>query len=431
MGGFAVRQDLPVAGRSGPVVFCGYPPTPGGAIVSRGRPFHADVWWIAFSAFFADLGYQMVIAGLPLFLVLSLRQPVWVFGLATAVGYGPGALLAYLGGRVADRVGRRRVAIWGNAFIPLLSFTGLVASAPAAIACFATGWWARNFRTPARRAMLVEVVDPADRSRAFGLLHALDVGGGLLAALAVVVLVGARVPFAAIFLVTLVPLAVSTLCLLRTRRTGDGARTAGGGAPAAGAERQRPQGQGLRLYRGVMAAAALYGFSSYSLGFPILTVAQGTGAPALGALAYALFLGVSALVGLAAGSRRQAGGPTLALLGYLVAAAGSAALAVAYHTHAGIAGLYAAVAVLGVALGVVETLEPTLIARVTPAGTTAAGMGSLTAARSAGLLIGNLVMGALYVFGPVYSYGYAAAVAILAAIVLLVASAGSVKAPAT
>ena len=47
-------------------------------------------------------------------------------------------------------------------------------------------------------------------------------------------------------------------------------------------------------------------------------------------------------------------------------------------------------------------------------------MGALTAARSMGLLIGNLAMGFLYVASPVYSYGYASLVALLAAMVLLV-----------
>lgn len=40
------------------------------------------MWRIAFSAFFADLGYEMVVTGLPIFLVLSLGAPVWVYGVA-------------------------------------------------------------------------------------------------------------------------------------------------------------------------------------------------------------------------------------------------------------------------------------------------------------------------------------------------------------
>ncbi len=396
----------------------------GSAAAIRPAPFHRDVWWIAFSAFFADLGYQAVIAGLPLFLVLSLRAPVWVFGLTTALSYGPGALIGYLGGRLGDRIGRRRVSIIGNSLIPLLSLTGLPAAAGGAVALFAGGWWARNFRTPARRAMLTEVVSPQDRSRAFGLLHALDVGGGLLAALGVLALLAAHVAFRYIFLLTIIPLALSTACLVATRA---------GAAPVRPETRSDPRdaarGAGKRantaLYRGVIIAAALYGFSSYSLGFPILTVAQGARSGVVGVGAYAVFLGVSALTGLAMGRRRNAGGVALALLGYVTAAVGSLGLALAYGLHGGWVGFYAAVAVLGVALGVVETLEPTLISKVTPEARTSGGMGSLTAARSLGLLVGNLAMGFLYVASPVYSYSYACGVAVLAAIVLLVVLASS------
>jgi MFS family permease len=87
--------------------------------------FDRDVWWISFSAFFADLGYQAVIAGLPLFLVLTLGAVDWLFGLATALAYGGGALVAHGGGRLGDRAGHKRVAVLGNSLIPLLAFTGL------------------------------------------------------------------------------------------------------------------------------------------------------------------------------------------------------------------------------------------------------------------------------------------------------------------
>ncbi len=388
-----------------------------GSAAARPTPFHRDVWGIAFSA---DLGYQMVIAGLPLFLVLALRAPTWVFGLTAALSYGPGAFIGYLGGRLGDRIGRRRVAILGNSLIPLLSLTGLPAGAAGAVALFAGGWWARNFRTPARRAMLTEVVSQEDRGRAFGLLHALDVGGGLLAAIAVLALVAAHVPFRYIFLLTVIPLAASTACLVATRA---------GSAPVPNERRTgthdvvhgEHQRRNSALYRGVIIATALYGFSSYSLGFPILTVAQESHSGAAGVGAYAVFLGISALTGLAMGRRRGAGGVALALLGYVTAALGSLGLALAYGLHGGSLGFYGAVAVLGVALGVVETLEPDHMSKVTPETRTSGGMGALTAARSVGLLIGNLAMGFLYVVSPVYSYGYASAVAVVAATVLLVA----------
>ncbi|EQD39819.1 hypothetical protein B2A_06643 [mine drainage metagenome] len=39
-----------------------------------------DVWGIAMSAFFADLGYQAILAVFPLYLVLHLGAPIWLYG---------------------------------------------------------------------------------------------------------------------------------------------------------------------------------------------------------------------------------------------------------------------------------------------------------------------------------------------------------------
>ena len=388
----------------------------------RHYDFGPEVWKIAFSAFFADLGYQVVIAGLPLFLVLDLKGPTWVFGLATALAYGPGAIIGYLGGRLGDRVGRKRIAVLGNALIPLLSFTAVVASIASAIGLFVTGWWARNFRSPARRAMLTEVVKPEQEAQAFGLLHALDIGGGLLAALCALLFVFLGGSFRIIFLLTLLPLIVSTILVGSVRA---------GRKPRAPAETQSAEGseatpRDLRLYRAVLVASALFGFSFYSLGFPILTAAESAGgaaphAEAAGILAYVLYLGVSAPTGLLAGGARRAGSWTLALWGYLAACIGSVVLAI-FGAAGGSLGLYAGVVILGLALGVVETLEPTIVSRVTPSVRKSRGMGALTAARSIGLFCGNLVMGLLYHFGPGYSYGYAALVALAAAVILASAS---------
>ena len=380
----------------------------------------ADVWRIAMSAFCADLGYQAVLAVFPLFLVLRLHAPVWVYGLTTAAAYGVGALSGYVGGRVGDRTGRKRVAVWGNAFIALMALPGLAAGAFQAAALLVVGWWARNFRTPPRRAMLTEVVAPPDRGRAFGFLHALDVGGGTLAALYAFIMVAVHISLRTVLLVTLVPLLASTAVLATTRAGRQRGPQAGNAADAAPAAPPAQRRADLAVYRGVLLAAALYGFSAYSAGFPILTVAQGTHDPALGVLGYVLFLGVSALTGLWIGARRWEALRALPLLGYLAAALGSAGLGVSALLHLGLGGLYPAMAVLGFALGIVETLEPTLVARVTPARTASGGMGSLTAARSAGLFVGNLALGLLYLIGPAYAYGYAAVLALGATATLLI-----------
>lgn len=377
------------------------------------RWLHRPVWLIALSAFTADLGYQAVLAVFPLFLVLDLKQPVVLFGVATAVAYGPGALVGYVGGRVGDRVGRKKAAVWGNAFIPLLSLVGLVGSTWESIALLALGWWARNFRSGPRRAMLTEVVAPKDQGKAFGFLHALDIGGGTLAAVLAFVLLLSGAGFRLILLLTLIPLVASTIFLLPVRA---GLRPVRSETPT---PRPVASSADLSVYRGMLVATALYGFSSYSAGFPILTIARSAHSSALGVLGYVIFLGVSAGTGLLAGKMVGDRVSHLALWGYLAGAVGSAWFVASVLLGGGDVGMYIGMAILGWGLGFVETLEPTIIAQLAPADKTSGGMGSLTAARSAGLFLANIILGLLYHFGPAYAYGYATVLAAAGCVVLL------------
>jgi len=408
-----------------------------------------DVWAISLSAFFADLGYQAVLAGFPLYLVLTLHQPVWEFGLASAVSYGGGAVFSYAGGRIGDRVGHRTLALAGNSFIPLLSLCALVASPAWAIGLLTGGWWARNLRSPSRRVMLVDAVpEERHRSSAFGFLHGLDVGGGALAGVYVLIAVTQHVAFRWIFLATAVPLVVSTLSLSRVKvgrvaaasaprvSPGSPAAPAAPGPPAppaapaprapSGADHQdmpnpAPPPPGTRP---LLAAAALYGFTFYSVGFPVLTVAQGSGRLVDGLGAFLLLQATSAATGYILGGRLGQGPASqftrLGLLGYLGAAVGAGLMAAGYGAHLGLAVLYLGVTVIGFSLGIVETLEPTAMSVFRTGAGAGRGMGALSAARSIGTFVANLAMGLLYGLGASYAYGYAAVLATAAGIVVLV-----------
>ena len=311
-----------------------------------------EVWAISGSAFFADLGYQAVLAGFPLFLVLSLHQPVWEYGLASALSYGGGALFSYAGGRIGDRVGHRKLALAGNCAIPLLSLCALVANPAWAIGLLTGGWWARNLRSPSRRVMLVEAV-PAEehRSAAFGFLHGLDVGGGALAGVYVLVALSDHVPFRWIFLATAVPLVVSTISLSRAHVGGPRPRAAPGppepssrptGEPGPQSEPgpDEPGDPPPPGARALLGAAALYGFTFYSVGFPVLTVAEGSGRLLAGIGAFLVLQAISALTGFVLGGHLGTGPAAqftrLGLLGYLGAATGAAILATGYAGHLGL-----------------------------------------------------------------------------------------------
>ena len=365
-----------------------------------------DVWAISLSAFFADLGYQAVLAGFPLYLVLELHQPIVLFGVASALSYGGGTLFSLLGGRLGDRLGHRRVALLGNSLIPLLSLSALSTSPSVSIGLLTGGWWFRNLRSPSRRVMLTEAVpDGSARNSAFGFLHALDVGGGALAGVWVLAALSAHLPYRWIFLATAAPLLLSTLALSRART---GKRVPH--PPAAlvpGPPRPPLPGAGALLL-----AAALYGFTFYAVGFPILTVAQGGGGAVAGIGAFLLFQAVSAATGYALpgflGSTLARRFRELAWLGYGGGALGALLLAFGYGLHLGLATLLPGVAVLGFGLGVVETLEPSLMSFLRPGAAAGRGFGALAAARSWGVFVGNLLMGLLYGVAPQLAYIYAA-----------------------
>ena len=74
-----------------------------------------NVLLISFSAFFSDMGYQAVLAVLPVLLVLHFHAPVYVYGIIMGISYGLGAFFGYIGGRLSDIYGRKKIAIIGNA----------------------------------------------------------------------------------------------------------------------------------------------------------------------------------------------------------------------------------------------------------------------------------------------------------------------------
>lgn len=381
-----------------------------------------NVWAISGSAFFADLGYQTVLAGFPLFIVLVLHAPVWEYGLASALSYGGGAIFSWVGGRLGDRIGHRKMAIIGNSLIPLLSLSALVASPIWAIALLTAGWWARNSRSPSRRVMLVDAVpEERDRASAFGFLHALDVCGGVLAAVYLLIATLAHVPFRWVFLGTALPLIVSTLCLVITdvgakRPKQDSSATAPVNPP--------PE----RTVRSLLVAATLYGFTFYSVGYPVLTLAQDSHKLAVGIVTFLLLQATSAATGyLLGGHLGDDAAVRLARLGtygYFGAAVGAAIVAVGYQAHLPLVVPIIGVMVIGFSLGIVETLEPTAMSILRTGAQAGAGFGALSAARSLGTFVANLAMGLLYGVAVGLAYGYAAVLALLAAVMILTAVPG-------
>ena len=375
---------------------------------SESRSLPVNVWYISLSAFFADFGYQAVIVGFPLFIVLILKAPVYYYGIAEALNYGVGSLFAYYGGRLASRYGSRKIAIVGNSLIPILSFTGFAGTVYEAVAIFAGGWWARNFRSPARRTLMSESVSEGNRSRAYGLLHGLDVGGGILATLVFISMISLGYPFRTVFIITIIPIVVSTFMLIRVKP-----------GVVQGMKSDVGKSQRRSFFSGVIVSSALFGFGYYSMGFLVLTVALVTSKILLGALTYTIFLAVSASVGfLMSRVKLKREAIPLGLLGYILAGIGALLYALSLIEKLPLASFYLSTIVIGLGTGFTEVFEPTIISKVSE--NIGRGMGWLTASRSAGLFAANIIMGFLYFVDPAYSYLYAFSVAIIAGLIVIV-----------
>lgn len=388
--------------------------TTGASRLLPGRRLNRDAYLLCFSAFFADLGYQGVAALFPLYIVLQLHAPVFAYGIVTAIAFGGGSFFSYVGGLAGDRFDRRAIAIAGNAFIPLMAFSGLAHGLWLASVLFILGWWARYFRTPARRALLVNVTSPQERGMAFGFLHALDIGGGMLSALAALLFLWLRVRIDLIILFAVLPLIVSTVLLVLVQRreiypTETPMRATGGRAPG---------DRGLLI--ALLVSATFYGFSFYNLGFPILTATGGhstTGAYEAGILAFVTYLGISAVSGYALGASRLSPVRSLWLAGYLPSALGSGLIGVTELLHLHAAAFYLSVAILGLGMGGVETFEPTLVSAIVRPGRLSRGMGFLSVSRSIGLFLSNLVVGVLFSMSRSLPYFYACGSALVATLI--------------
>lgn len=227
---------------------------------------------------------------------MYLHRPVWEYGLAMALSYGGGALFSLIGARIGDRIGHRRLALIGNCFIPLLSLSALIANPAWAIGLLTGGWWARNLRSPSRRVMLNRAVTSEEyRVTVFGFLHALDVGGAAAAAILVIIAIQNRVSFRLLFLFTIVPLLLSTVML--SRASTDASERPGQKIETSVEARETASIRQTGGARAIFVSTALYGFTFYSIGFPVLTIAQKTGSRSSGIAAFLVFQAFSAATG--------------------------------------------------------------------------------------------------------------------------------------
>lgn len=378
---------------------------------------------VGLSSFFSDSGHEIATAVLPSFLVSTLHASAAALGIIEGVSDALTGVAKLFSGPLANDP-RRRGPLASGGYLGTALATGAIGL------CVATwqvgllralAWTSRGMRSPARDSLLASLAPTEAYGRAFGLERAGDnmgaVVGPLLAA-GLVAWVGIRPAIYFAF----VPGALAAVTI--SVAAGEARRRGGSLVP-----------RRLRLELGALrqagVARALLPIACFELGnvATTLLILRATELLHNGAttLAFATFLAILLYSG------HNAFGAVVAYLGghwldranaRVVFATGAGLYLLAYlgfsiDQHSPVAVLVA-FALAGSGIGLAETAESTLFARLLPDHLRGSGYGVLGATQAVGDLTSSAVVGILYALvSPTVGFAYAAAwmgLALLAAL---------------
>ncbi len=383
------------------------------ATPERPRPWLTrGVASVGLTSFFSDSGHEIATAILPSFLISVLHSSAATLGLIEGISDALTGVAKLLSGPLANEQGRRgRLASGGYLGTALATGAiGLCVAAWQVGALRALAWTSRGMRSPARDSLLASLAPSHGYGRAFGVERAGDnlgaVVGPLLAA-GLVAWVGIRPAIYFAFIPGALAAVAITVAAREARRQG------GSIVP----RRVRLELAALRQ-AGVVRALipiALFEMGNVATTLLILRATQlmHNGATTL---ALATFLAILLYSG------HNAFGAVVALLGghwldranaRVVFATGAALYILAYvgfalPLHAPLF-LLAAFALAGSGIGLAETAESTLFARLLPDHLRGSGYGVLGATQAVGDFTSSAVVGLLYVaVSPSVGFAYAA-----------------------
>jgi MFS family permease len=149
--------------------------------------FTRGVGSVGAASFFSDSGHEMATSVLPTFVTVTLHASAGALGLIEGISDALTGVAKLIGGPLANDPARRLRMASGGYLVTAAATgaIGLTATVWQAGLARATAWLSRGFRSPARDAMLATLAPPEAYGRAFGLERAGDnlgaVAGPLLA----------------------------------------------------------------------------------------------------------------------------------------------------------------------------------------------------------------------------------------------------------
>lgn len=365
------------------------------------------------ASFFSDSGHEIATAVLPSFLTSVLHGSAAALGLIEGFADALTGIAKLFGGPLANDPGRRRRLATGG-YLGTALATGAIGLATAVWqvgVLRAAAWASRGIRSPARDALLASIAPPHAYGRAYGLERAGDnlgaVVGPLLAG-GLVAWIGVRPTIYVAFVPgILAALAIGVAAReARRRQAADGSRA-------------RPRFAWGALHQaGVVRALlpiALFEFGNVATTLLILRATQlltaaGHGVSAATSLAIVIYAAHNAFgsaVALGGGRWVDRSGPVVPF------ALGGVLYVLAYLGFAVGVGtwwwLLISFTLAGSGIGLAETAQSALFARLLPDHLRGSGFGLLGGVQALGDIVATAVVGVLYsVVSPAAGFAYAA-----------------------
>ncbi|MBI1200760.1 MAG: MFS transporter [Phenylobacterium sp.] len=381
----------------------------------RLRDVPRGVWALGFVSMFMDLSSEMVHALLPAFLVGTLGASVAVLGLIEGVAEATASITKVFSGWISDRLGRRKLlAVIGYGLAAATKPVFPLAVTPLEVlgARFLDRI-GKGVRGAPRDALVADITPASVRGLAYGVRQGLDTVGAFLGPLAAILLMLALSDNIRHVLAWAVIPALAAVALLAFGV--DDVRPRASGAARAPIRWSELGGLGPAFWA-VVLVGAVFSLARFSEAFLILR-AQDVGLPvAFAPLVLVVMNVVYSVVAAPAGSLSDRVDRRVPLLAGLVAlVAADTVLAFA----SGVGGVFAAVALWGLHMGLSQGVLSALVADAAPERLRGTAFGLFNLASGVALLAASTVAGALWsLYGARATFLAGGGFALLAALLL-------------
>ena len=370
---------------------------------------------VGLASFFSDSGHEIATSLLPTFITVTLRSTAGALGLIEGIADALTGVAKLVGGPLANDEERRRQMASGGYLVTAAATgaIGLAGTVWQAGVCRAVAWFARGFRSPARDALLGSLAPEEAYGRAYGIERAGDNLGAVAGPLIAAGLVGVIGIRHTIYL-SAVPGVLAALAI--TVAAAEARRRRGTAAPVR--RRVRLELDGLRnagLFKPLVPIAA-FELGNVATTLLILRATtllhtggrSATAATSLAVLIYAGHNLFAAFVAYGGGHWLDRVGPRIVFCsGAILYIAAYSLFALPLHVWEVLVGAFL---LAGSGIGLAETAESALVARLLPDHLRGSGFGLLGGVQSVGDFASSAIVGVLWTaVSSTVGFAYAAA----------------------